>query len=795
MKTASPETGIKFMDRNPPAFSMPEVEAIARDIFGLSGQFKTLDSERDLNFRVTTDTGEAFVLKIANSDEDPGVVDYQTQALLHIQAQDPDLLVPRVVPTLDGEPMTTVGGQAGETHIVRMLSYLPGRVLLETGDISVAARRDLGRMMARLDLALRGFFHPCARNANPWAMMGFCDLKPHLSAVEDVEIRALISAVFDRMESYVLPRLKGMRHQVVHQDAHRGNVLLDPENPDRIAGLIDMGDMTFAPLVVEPAIAADPLHVKTDDPWGYITDIVSGFDAELPLEGDEIDLIYDLVLARFAATAMIIAWRKAETPDNAWLPGDEAPCWALLRYLVAIGRDKACRRLRRACGFSEYCPPEPDALTHDPLTETDEALIARRHDVLGSNLYTFYRRPLHVVRGSGPWLYSAQGHRYLDVYNNVPVVGHSHPHVVRATTRQIEALNTNTRYLYDVIVDFSERLLATMPAHLDTCLFVNSGSEANDVAWQMAQFATGKTGALIMQEAYHGITECLAHLSPQFIDGEKPAHVQYLDIPDPYRGKYTYADGDYTTLYASDADRAIGDLSDSGHPLAAFMVDSSMLSSGVPDVPAGYLLAVEKKVKAAGGLLIADEVQAGFARSGTHMWGFQANNLSPDLVTLGKPVGNGFPLGVVITNADLMHAFRAHTGLFSTFGGNPVGCAAGMAVLDVIENENLLQNAKDTGQYMRDQFRSLMSRHHWIGDVRGTGMIAGVELIRNAETQEPATAETKDIVEMMRDRQVLIAKEGMYGNVLKIRPSLVFRRQHVDVLISALDDVLTSLPG
>ncbi|MBW2593979.1 MAG: aminotransferase class III-fold pyridoxal phosphate-dependent enzyme [Deltaproteobacteria bacterium] len=398
-----------------------------------------------------------------------------------------------------------------------------------------------------------------------------------------------------------------------------------------------------------------------------------------------------------------------------------------------------------------------------------------------------------MERGRGSWLYDVQGNAYIDAYNNVPVVGHCHPHVVKAVSRQIAALNLNTRYIYENILDYAERLTALLPDNLSACFFVNSGSEANDIAWQMSKFITGEKGALVMENAYHGITEATEALSPYELNSKLAPHVQTLISPDPYRGPHQGENDDLMDLYAADTDRAIAGMTTSGQKPAAFMIDPSFISNGIPDVPDGYLSKVVDKVRNAGGLIIADEVQAGFGRLGTDMWGCNVHGITPDFVTLGKPVGNGYPLGVVITSSEILNAYVNETGLFSTFGGNPVASAAGMAVLDVIENENLMANAYEIGNYLRDGIRALMDRHTSIGDVRGKGLVVGVELVKDRDTKEPATEETDRMLDLMKDNGVLVGSEGPYGNVIKIRPPLVFRKEHADILIKALDRSLESL--
>jgi 4-aminobutyrate aminotransferase-like enzyme/Ser/Thr protein kinase RdoA (MazF antagonist) len=717
-----------------------------------------------------------------------------------MQQQDETLPVPRVVLTQAGEPFTQVIGMDGTTHLVRMVTFLPGMLLEEAAQAVAAAQtprtwRHVGQFLARTDRALRGFFHPQARQELLWDVTQCGRLRPHTVYINNVRARAQVEQVLDGMETTILPSLRQLRHQVIHNDGHGGNVLVDPDNPTAVCGLLDFGDMVFAPLVQEIAIAVDIARLPLPKLLEKMGAMAAGYDTVLPLEAEEIDTIYDLVLARQAVTATIIAWRKAVTPEQpAFLPESEPGCWDTMADLLAIGKAAVCDELRRACRFPVYSPMPQ--LKHPPggsvqaaglSIEPPGGLMGRRTAVLGAHLEHFYTQPVHVERGKGVWLYGLDGRAYLDAYNNVPTVGHAHPHVVKAVARQTAVLNTNTRYLYRIILDYAERLVSTLPEHITVCAFVNSGSEANDIAWRMAQFITGQRGALVMENAYHGITDAIKPLSPGVREPLQP-HVRTLISPNPYRGLYRTGEPDLAAKYAADADRAIADLAAVGLKPAAFMLDSAFVSNGSPDVPAGYVAAVVAKVRAAGGLFIADEVQSGFGRMG-QLWGHGVHGELPDIVTMGKPVGNGFPLGVVATTADILNRFVQEVGLFSTFGGNPVACAAGMAVLDVLEMEGLVANAAETGDYLREGLRDLMARREIIGDVRGRGLVTGVELVRDRETKEPARKETLRVLDGMRDRGVLIGDGGENGNVLKIRPPLVFRREHADILVEALDGV------
>jgi 4-aminobutyrate aminotransferase-like enzyme/aminoglycoside phosphotransferase (APT) family kinase protein len=779
---------IRLLDRKPPEFSETDAQSIAFELYGLKGAFTQLESERDVNFLISTKSDEEYVLKLSNSADDPGDIDFQICAHLHLEKQDPDFPAPRVVRTKMGEAFTLIMGPESAEHAVHMLTYVPGTPMAEMPD-TPARWRSLGETLARMDTATRGFFHPNARRYIPWDITRCTDLRPHTEHVSNKRARQNIETILDHMAEAILPRLKATRHQIIHGDANPVNAVVDPQHPEKVIGLIDFGDMVFAPLITDLAIATVE-NILLDQELECLRALVSGFDSVLPLEEPEIDLLYDLILARRALSATIIAWRRAMTPDQpAYLVDREQPTWDAITNLMTMGRAEVTERLRSVCRFPAYMPLGPT----DGETDIAHDLFEKRKSILGPNLSHFYGKPLHFERGRGPWLFDARGKPYLDAYNNVPVTGHCHPHVVRAIERQAAALNTNTRYLYRNIVEYAERLADLFDGGLSACAFFNSGSEANDIAWRMARFATGARGALVMEHAYHGITEATYDMSASEWIGDRPPHVETLSIPDPYRAPDGLEGAALTAHHAVDADRAIADLAERGIRPAVFIVDTIFSSCGIPDVPPGYLAAVVSKVRVAGGLFISDEVQAGFGRCGSDMWGFSAHDVAPDIVTLGKPVGSGFPLGVVVTRPEILEPLASQTDLFSTFGGNPVACAAGLAVLDVIEDEDLLSNAEDVGSYLRSGIQSLMARHALIGDVRGRGLMVAVELVLDRTSKEPASTEATRLLDLMRDEGVLIGRSGPLKNVLKIRPPLVFQRNHADILIGALDRSLGKL--
>jgi len=423
----------------------------------------------------------------------------------------------------------------------------------------------------------------------------------------------------------------------------------------------------------------------------------------------------------------------------------------------------------------------------------NETLSARRR-LLGRNLSIAYRNPVKIVRGSMQYLYDEEGREYLDAYNNVAHVGHCHPRVVKAGQDQMAVLNTNTRYLSDLINQYAERLIATLPEPLNVCFFVNSGSEANELALRLARAHTNAADLIVLDHAYHGNTSTLIDISPYKHDGPggsgAPPWVHTVPLPDLYRGLYRADNPKAVEKYREHVVAVIEQIGP--RRLCGFIAESLPSVGGQIVLPANYLPAVYQAVRTTGGVCIADEVQTGYGRIGTHFWGFESYGVIPDIVVLGKPIGNGHPVGAVITTTEIAESFANGMEFFSTFGGNNVSCAIGRAVLDVVQEDKLQLHAHNVGERMLGQLRELMSRHEIIGDVRGSGMFLGVELVKSRETREPATMEADVIVNQLRDEQILLGTDGPFHNVLKIRPPMPFNANDADRLVEVLDQKLRS---
>jgi 4-aminobutyrate aminotransferase-like enzyme len=426
----------------------------------------------------------------------------------------------------------------------------------------------------------------------------------------------------------------------------------------------------------------------------------------------------------------------------------------------------------------------------------DEILAARRRR-LGPSLSLSYRAPLHIVRGSGAYLYDADGRAYLDCVNNVAHVGHAHPRVVEAGTAQMRLLNTNTRYLHENVVRYADRLTALLPDHLEVCYFVNSGSEANELALRLARTATGRPDVATVDVSYHGNTQRLIEVSAYKFNGPGGAgqsdDVQVVPLPDPYRGSYRGSGREAGAAYVVDAAAVLDSSAAGGHSAGALIAEAIPSVAGQVVPPDGWLAGLFDAARAVGAVPIADEVQVGFGRVGTDTWAFGAAGARPDIVTLGKPIGNGHPLGAVVTTRPIADAFANGMEYFNTFGGNPVSAAIGLAVLDVIADEGLQEHARVVGERLLAGLAELAGRHEAIGHVRGRGLFAGFELVRDRGTLEPDAELAKEIANRAAERGVLLSTDGPFHNVIKIKPPLVFSGADSDRLVETVDAVLTEL--
>lgn len=774
-----------------PTFSPVEAEAFVWKYYDLKGSADELTGERDQNFIITDSSGSNWVLKIANHEEEIDNLLFQNQVLDRVTEVEPTFPIPHLRKSRSGEAIVRVQDKRGNFYRVRLFTYLPGYPIANVSSQKRQLLQNLGGYLARFDKALAGYWHPAANRKFQWSIQYTSEIIGQgTSAIKDLEARSIVDHFSADFKSRVLPLMARLRSGVIHSDANDHNVLVaeDSEGNYCISGLIDFGDMVYGPYVYEPAVAAAYALLDEDDLLDTAAQVVRGYHEEFPLESHEVALLFNLICIRLCTSVVLSAKQKEMAPGNDYLTISEEAAWRALRKLISVEPKAAEELFREACQLPRF---------HEGIDSKEILDLRQKH--LGPSLSISYERPLHIVRGFRQYLYDEKGRAYLDAVNNVPHVGHCHPRVVKAGQEQMAVLNTNTRYLHESIVRYAARLCELLPEPLSVCYFVCTGSEANELALRMAQSHSGNDDIVVLDGAYHGNTGRLVDISPYKFDGPggqgAPGYVHTLPMPDTYRGKYKRDDPLAGEKYAEEAGQIIDDILKDNRGISAFICESLLGCGGQIVLPDNYLKEVFKKVRKVGGVCIVDEVQVGFGRVGTHFWGFETQGVIPDIVTMGKPMGNGHPLAAVVTTPEIAASFDTGMEYFNTFGGNPVSCAIGLAVLDVLEEEGLQQNALVVGDFLKTRLKRLQDKYPLIGDVRGLGLFVGVELVQDTVTLEPAEREATLIVEAMKDRGILISIDGPYHNVLKIKPPLVFTEANALQLVRTLDLILEELFG
>ncbi len=748
--------------------------------YGIEGELKRLPGENE-NYAVSARDGGRFVLKLADSELRSDELELEHQAVENAQAAALGVALPRIRRTKRGGIEAKSAGAGGLRG--RLLEFVGGSAWSDRATPPGAETlRELGRLLGRLDLALARVSHPSAIRTHRWDLTAARQHRPKIGLVEDPARRRLLEQAFHLYGACALPRLSSLPWSLIHGDANDENILLDG---DRISGLLDFGDCLHNPTVCEVAICLAYIMLEREAPLEAGAALVGGYHQVRPLSADELAILYPLICGRLGTTVTIAAERRRIDPDHPNWFVSEGPAWRLLEKLGAEDPAEIGSALAAETGI------DPFADRGAPLMNLREA--RRRH--IGPALSLSYRQPLKIVRGADAYLYDQRGRPYLDLVNNVCHVGHCHPRVVEAGQRQMERLNTNTRYVYDELTAYAERLSGTLPEGLDVCFFVNSGSEANELALRLAWTATGRKDLLVVDGAYHGHTSTLIDISPyKFMGKGGKGHpepwVHVVPVADGYRGAHKGMGPETGRAYADDLGRVVAGMPS---PPAAFISESLLGCGGQVIPPAGYFQGAYEQVRAAGGLCIADEVQVGFGRVGSRFWAFELQDVIPDIVVMGKPIGNGHPMSAVVTTREIADAFANGMEFFATFGGNPVSCAIGMAVLDVVEEQGLQQHALELGRRFKRGLELLKEKHPLIGDVRGEGLFLGVELVRDRKTLEPADTEASELIERMKRRGVLLSVDGPLHNVLKIKPPLVLGADDVDMVLRTLSDELSVL--
>ncbi|MEZ5317398.1 MAG: aminotransferase class III-fold pyridoxal phosphate-dependent enzyme [Vicinamibacterales bacterium] len=757
--------------------------------FGVSGRLERLGGTGE-TYRIVTDAREDYVLKVFDDSTPPGLLDAQDSLAAGVDAFAHPVQAPRCLRTADGAVEVAVSaadgrGHDGRNRRVRVYTFVPGTPWREAGPAGPSRLRKLGWLIGRLgQLARRSSAIPdVARRTHDWDLTAAAQHRRRVPFVPEARRRAILDRAF-MAHAAVLPQLASMPHGFIHGDVNDENVLVEGHD---IVGLIDFGDALANPIVCDLAIGLAYAMLGASDPLQTGAEVVAGYAGERPLSVDEARVLLPLVRGRLAVTVAMAAERRTIAPDHPTWFVTEPAAWRLLERLDEVEPARAGTRLAAPAGVDPF--PERRWTTAD--------LRARRDAHVSRALSVSYVEPLCIVRGNAQYLIGHEGRPYLDLVNNVCHVGHGHPRVVEAGQRQMAVLNTNTRYLSALLPAYAERLAATLPDGLDVCFFVNSGSEANELALRLAAAHTGRQDVIVGDAAYHGNTPRLIALSAyKFLgpggSGRPEPWVHLAPTPDAYRGPRRGWSRDTGVGYGDDVGAVARACANAGTPVGAFLTESLPSCGGQIVPPPGYLETAFRHVRAAGGVCIVDEVQTGFGRVGPSFWGFALQDVVPDIVVLGKPIGNGHPIGAVVTTRAIAASFENGMEFFSSFGGNPVSCAMGLAVLDVVRDEALPERARDVGTRLLDGLRALMDAHPLVGDVRGEGLFIGVELVRDRSTLEPAGDEAGRLVNRLRARGLLLSTDGPHHNVIKIKPPMVLTPDDADLVVRVMEEELTA---
>lgn len=741
--------------------------------FGLNNiVIKKLDGYDNVNYLVKTDTAKYIFKTYKYNDALHDLVKAENETLLFLQESDNKY--PKPIQFTDGS-YTKILKIDGEKRICRMLSFLDGKFLGDT-KYTKELFRSLGIFLAGMDIKLQRFTNYVIK-ARQWEWdIQYLDLnKKYINDIPDAKDRNTVNYFFQQFEENARPLLPGLRKQIIHNDANEWNILT---KDGVVSGIIDFGDMAYSPRINELAVAITYACYNIENPLEWASIILKSYHSKYPIEENEIKVLYYLIAARLVISVCNSAHSRKTKPENTYALVSEKSAWKMLYHWLGINPIKAENTFREAIGFSVE---EPKSI---------QEVVKRRYQHISPVLSISYDRPIYMSRSAFQYMYDAFGNTFLDAYNNIPHVGHSHPKVVEAGQRQMAKLNTNTRYLYDQLSEYAEKLLSKFPPSLNKVYFVNSGSAASDLAIRIAKIHTGYEKLMVMEYGYHGHTQTATDISDyKFSNPNGQGQKDYIiktQIPDTYRGKYTQNDGSAGSMYAREA---IEQIKNSDSPVAAFISEPIVGCAGQVPLAKGYLKEIYPVIRKQGGICISDEVQTGFGRLGDYFWGFEAQDVVPDMVIIGKPMGNGHPMGAVITTDEIAESFSKGVEFFSSFGGNPVSCAIGLSVLQVMEEEKLQQNAKTTGDYYKLLLKELQKKYGCIGDVRGSGLFLGVEIIKE-NSMEPETELAHYIKNKLRDRHILISTDGPYDSVLKSKPALCFTKENAKKVVENIDEVL-----
>jgi ethanolamine-phosphate phospho-lyase len=732
---------------------------------------KKLNGYENVNYLLKTDSGK-FIFK---------TYVYSKDMLALIEAEN-TVLNALENPNTFPEPISFKNGSLLKIAIInntkticRVLTFLEGEFL---GDIkhTPSLIESIGRFAAELDLQFLKLNNYVLKARQwEWDLQYLSLNKKYSYAIESASDRNLVSYFFQQYDLHVTPIIPELRKSIIHNDVNEWNILIKNNS---VSGLIDFGDLAHSPLINELAIAITYACYDKDDPLEWAIYLIKGYHNVLPLEKKELDILYYLIAGRLCMSVCNSAHAKKVDQENRYASSSEKNAWRMLYRWLTINPIKAKNEFYKAANFSIETP--------QPIND----LIAKRHKLSSPILSLSYDTPIYMKGAAFQYMYDAYGNTFLDAYNNIPHIGHAHPEITNIASQQIATLNTNTRYVFDAYTDYAEALLSKFPVELNTVFFVNSGSTASDLAMRLAHTHTTHDAVMVMEHGYHGNTQTSIDISHYKYNNKKGQgqknHIIETAIPDTYRGPHTINDGTAGKAYAK---TAINQIENSDRPIAAFIIEPIVGCGGQVPLAKGYLKAIYPAIRQQGGICVSDEVQTGFGRLGDHFWGFEAQDVVPDVVILGKPIANGHPMGAVVTTNAIAESFSKGVEFFSSFGGNPVSCKIALTVLKEIETNQLQRHAKVVGDYYQSLFKKLKETYSCIGDVRGSGLFIGIEIVKEG-SMEANTELAQHIKNELRNRYILVSTDGPHDSVIKTKPPLCFTKENAKTVVDTMGIIL-----
>ncbi|WP_297794915.1 aminotransferase class III-fold pyridoxal phosphate-dependent enzyme [uncultured Eudoraea sp.] len=722
------------------------------------------------NFRIELKE-HTYVLKVYEKTRKNESVLKAENTILEILSKLADYEFPNPIKSIDGKFL-----ESDENSIYRLLSFIEGDFLIDIRH-SDTLLSSFGTFLARMDKELSNHSDIVVNGIQTqWDLKHFNLNKKYIDFIENRNDKKLLSYFFLQYEEIVIPEAHRLRQSIIHNDPNDLNVLAAN---NEIAGIIDFGDMCHSWLINELAIALTYIMMNKESPLECAFPVIQAYNKVLPLKLLELDILYYLVAARLCTSVCNSAYAKTIKPKSDYITISEKPAWDLLRRWLRINPLKARDQFRKAAGYKR----QPENILEEQLT--------RRKKHLSTSLSLSYNRPIEMYKSAFQYMYDIDGNTYLDAYNNIMLAGHCHPIVVRAGQRTMARLNTNTRYIYEELLSYSEKLLAKFPAKLNKVFFVNSGSAASDLAYRMATTYTRKRKIMVLEHGYHGNTGTGIDMSHYKYSskggGGAKDHILEVQLPKVYGSGFS--DEEEAANHFSAL--AIEQITRNNNEIAAFIAEPIVGCGGQVPLPVGYLERIYPKIRSQGGVCISDEVQVGFGRLGKNFWGYEFYNVVPDMIILGKPMGNGHPIGAVVTTTEIASSFETGPEFFSSFGGNPVSCAIGNAVLDVIESEGLQEHAQEVGSYLKKCLTELQKEYPEIGDIRGHGLFIGVEI--TDKEGNPNTNLAVNLVNALRENFILTSTDGPFNNVIKIKPPLAFTENDASLLCTSIGQILKHL--